>query len=505
MQTLYGVERVTGIAALLHRLPPERYGLMLPPSLPPSSSLLPVTEMDDWDGYLYAVTELPHTAALATHPTEVAAGVLTALDALHGAGMAHGGVGLEQFWQVGRAVQLAGAGLPWQEHATPEGDMQALGVALDALGGRPTALRRLETMTAAQALTALGTKPSTEAPPTPPAAPRPSQTTAPVTAVQESSSVSEKPQEKQQAQAQKKAQEAQKQVQAQEQPADIVISPVSPSIPDTSEVKADEATAVPSEPSGQGGPYRSASDIIVIGDASDTANPPAPRLVPAPIRIGFDETSASDAAPAEVPPLDWTLPADPQAVPPVPVVLIEIGSSPEVAPLAVNRSPAAYSADSQSPAAETITASGRRLQPVRIGWEEDNSWRVVKPLSERPAAVPRLRLPVWVLSVLVLVVLAAGVWLALSSQSARRTGSAVCCSVTFQVKGQGAEPVKITVVQPPPGSPLEAGTVIGTAPGELKFPDVRGTYRLKFEAKGHAAMMSNLNVPSSAPFVILLK
>ncbi|ULH16605.1 hypothetical protein MF271_08535 [Deinococcus sp. KNUC1210] len=493
VQTLYGVERVTGIAALLHRLPPERYGMMLPPSLPPSPSLLPVTEMDDWEGHLYAVTELPHTAALATHPAEVASGVLMALEALHGAGMAHGGVGLEQFWQVGRTVQLAGAGLPWQEQATPEGDMQALAAALDALGGRPAPLRRLETMTAAQALAALGTKPPAEVLP-PTEVPRLAPATAPahLPAVQENPVTLERLQET-----------------APEQAAEIVIAPVlsapaSISVPDRA---AEEATAVASEQPAQSVPvpYRSASDIIVIGDAPDAVQTPAPRLVPAPIRIGFEENAAAEAeqpTPVAVPPLDWTLPADP---PTVPVVLIEIGSPPEAAPLPAVQSPEAPSVESQPPTGVTVTASGRQLQPVRIGWEEDNSWRVVKPLSERPATVPRPRLPLWALSLLVLLVLAGGVWVAVSSRSSGAAGAAACCPVVFRVEGQGAEPVRITVVQSPPGSPLGAGALIGTAPGELKFPDVQGTYRLKFEAKGHAAMMSNLTVPSSAPFVILLK
>ena len=137
---LHGVDRLTGMPVLLHHLPEY----VLPGAVPESPDLLPVTDVDVWDAQPYAVTELPISALLATHPATAAPGVLRALAALHRAGVSHGAVHPSQFWQVGRDVRLAGAGLPWAADATPQGDMRALAAALDSLGPRPAALKGLE-------------------------------------------------------------------------------------------------------------------------------------------------------------------------------------------------------------------------------------------------------------------------------------------------------------------------------------------------------------------------
>ena len=144
------------------------------------------------------------------------------------------------------------------------------------------------------------------------------------------------------------------------------------------------------------------------------------------------------------------------------------------------------------------------MQPLRIGWEEDHSWRVVKSGPERRGGVAR-RFPLWLLAVALLALLAgAAFWLL------GRAGSptAACCSVPFTVSGTvsgSGQPVLVTLVRAPPGSTLQPGAVIGTAPGLLKFPGVSGQYTLKFSAQGHGALTAAVTVPSGQPFAIVLK
>ena len=624
IETLYGVDRLTGMAVLLHRLPASGGELLRLPPLPASAALLPITELDDWDGQRYALTELPHTSALATHPGEVAAGVLAALVALHRVGNVHGGVGVDalQFWHTGRRVRLAGAGLPWSAGASAQDDLRALAAALDALGGRPAALRRLETMSAAEALATL------EASQPPPPAQSPLPRSVPLAALipaadvppplivrpaplppaahPEAAVMAAPPSRTGQPAASAhplQPSPAAPLGEVSAQAASEVVSPVSSTpnaapfapppplqmrsgsqanewggsavLPDERGVASSRASdhdergvaspgasdhddrgvassiqappsmgasvhddagraagsapgsaldtrttpttqAIQATPrSAESGvqnsspptPYRSASDVIVLGDELLGAETPA-RKVPVPaarpvvFQIGFDE-----------PLLDWSVPSWPA----VPVQA--------AAPLAVQPPappPQAVAAEVEAPPPSQQQALQRtpRNQPMRIGWEEDQSWRVVK---EAPAAqarsaqlrstrrrtgsarpVPPRRRPAWLLLLVLLGLAGVGGWWAFRSQFARPLVSS-CCPVLFKVEGETGTPVRITVVQAPSGSPLKPGTLLGTAPATLRLPDVPGSYQLKFEASGHAAMLSSLKVPASAPFVILLK
>ena len=677
IETLYGVDRLTGMAVLLHHLPDAGGDSLRLPPLPASAALLPITELDEWDGQRYALTELPHTSALATHPGEVAAGVLAALVALHRAQKVHGGVAASQFWHTGRRVRLAGAGLPWSAGASAQDDLRALAAALDALGGRPAALRRLETMSAAEALATLEASqppPPAQSPlprsvplaalvpaadvqpplivrpaPLPPAArpeaavmaARPSQTVQPAAsahplqpspaaplggvstqaasevAIPVSSTPNAVPfappppvQMESDSQANERggsavlpdgegvaspgASDHDERGVASPGASDHdergVASPgasdhdergvASPGASDHDErgvaspgasdhddrgvaspgasvhdergvassiqappgmgasVHDDAGRAAGSAPgsaldtrttqaiqaiqatqttprSAESGvqnfspptPYRSASDVIVLGDELLGAETPA-RKVPVPaarpptFQIGFDE-----------PLLDWSAPSWP-AVP------VQAAAPPAVQPPAPPPQAVAAEVEAPPPSQQQALQRTPRNQPMRIGWEEDQSWRVVK---EAPAAqarsaqlrstrrrtgsarpVPPRRRPAWLLLLVLLGLAGVGGWWALRSQFARPLVSS-CCPVLFKVEGETGTPVRITVVQAPSGSPLKPGTLLGTAPATLRLPDVPGSYQLKFEASGHAAMLSSLKVPASAPFVILLK
>lgn len=614
---MHGIDRLTGMPVLLHRL----NEFVVPAVLPDSPHLLPVTEVDIWDAHPYAVTELPPAAVLATHPATAALGVLRALTALHGAGQAHGGLNAGQFWQIGREVRLAGAGLPWQPGAGADADMHALGQALDTLGARPAALLNLEQMTARQALSALETA---MAQPEPVSAVRagvqPEQDDAvPLTLPQpeltradlgwnglggteatlsrpsrnNGASDDGRPGEggpvagatwnrrkTDQAAPATMSQVAVNQTMPDSRPEEIVVVEVAartviapvPIVPVPALIAPASTVPVPVSPLSEATPaplpYRSADDVIVIGealqaqtiqadstvnsevarvdavhtDASDGDVPgektaahtsrgpgresgPAFSSALAPIRIGFNdlpETAVPADLPADLPgdlsePLpDRTPQRSGSAAPglqpgrPTRFTPAHISNGTRMAPDAsrsdesefpvLNPAQSAAARRGQASPGATSPSRATRMQPLRIGWEEDHSWRVVKSGPEKRGALTR-RFPLWVMALVLLALLAgAAFWLLGRAGSP----STACCSVNFTVSGSG-QSVQVTLAKAPPGSPLQPGAVIGTAPGLLNFPDVAGEYILKFSAQGHGALTAAVSVPSSQPFAIMLK
>ncbi|GAA0518008.1 hypothetical protein [Deinococcus depolymerans] len=167
--------------------------------------------------------------------------------------------------------------------------------------------------------------------------------------------------------------------------------------------------------------------------------------------------------------------------------------------------------------------------PIRIGWDEDDSWRVVR---EAPAPPPvRSRWPRWAL-LAALALLIAGTWWALrgSAVGGPVTGDAAsgpggtvsafasdrpspaapaggadsgapCCPVEFVVKGAGKVQLALTVQEAPADANLTPGQEFGSAPGRVLFP-VRGAYRLNVRASGYAPATLNVTVPHPAPLVI---
>ncbi|WP_310583866.1 hypothetical protein [Deinococcus sp.] len=610
---MHGIDRLTGMPVLLHRL----NEFVVPAVLPGSPYLLPVTEVDIWDAHPYAVTELPPAAVLATHPATAALGVLRALTALHGAGQVHGGLNAGQFWQVGREVRLAGAGLPWQPGAEADADMHALGQALDTLGARPAVLLNLEQMTARQALSALegamqqpepvsavraGVQPEQDDA-VPLTLPQPELTRAdlgwngatdaqgtlsgpgssagvPAAGVTWNRRKTDRAVQvtvNQAAVSQTMPDSRPEEAVVVEVAARTVIAPV-PIIPVPALIAPLPVAPLPgptlesgSEPTPAPLPYRSADDVIVIGealqaqtiqadstvnsedstvnsevvrvdtvhtDASDgdvpgektaadasrgpgTRSGPAPGSALAPIRIGFSDLPETDLPTDLLGDLPEPLPdRTPQRSGPVAPGLqpgrptrftpAHASGGAQMAPDASRSGKSDFSAlnPAQSVAARRGQASPEatgpspaiRMQPLRIGWEEDHSWRVVKSGPEKRGALTR-RFPLWVMALVLLALLAgAAFWLLGRAGSP----STACCSVNFTVSGSG-QSVQVTLAKAPPGSPLQPGAVIGTAPGLLNFPDVAGEYTLKFSAQGHSALTAAVSVPSSQPFAIMLK
>ncbi|UWX63277.1 hypothetical protein [Deinococcus rubellus] len=149
VKVLHALDRLTGLPALVYLLP-QAAAL---PELPETPSLLPYIEAGIQGEQAYVACELPPHAGLASDPLQTALGGLRALNALHEAGLVHGGVGPHQLWEWDGEVRLAGAALPWGEAqgalAAPEGgvspaaDLYALGVTLLRMGPLPAGLSDL--------------------------------------------------------------------------------------------------------------------------------------------------------------------------------------------------------------------------------------------------------------------------------------------------------------------------------------------------------------------------
>ncbi len=144
ISTAWATDRLTGMPVLIH-LVPQHTPL---PILPVHSNLLPAIELDEADSpsgrLFYVVTELPFQAQQATDVAFVAKDALNALIALHDQGLTHGNISSSQLWRVGGHIALAGAGLPWHTQAsTPTDDLYSLFKTLEDLGGLPQQLAHL--------------------------------------------------------------------------------------------------------------------------------------------------------------------------------------------------------------------------------------------------------------------------------------------------------------------------------------------------------------------------
>ena len=149
VKVLHALDRLTGMPALVYLLPQA----VTLPELPDTPSLLTYIEAGIQGEQAYVASELPPHAGLASDPLQTALGGLRALNALHEAGLVHGGVGPHQLWEWDGDVRLAGAALPWGAAqgalAAPEGgrspaaDLYALGVTLLRMGPLPAGLSDL--------------------------------------------------------------------------------------------------------------------------------------------------------------------------------------------------------------------------------------------------------------------------------------------------------------------------------------------------------------------------
>jgi hypothetical protein len=432
--TLHALDRLTGMPALVYLLP-QAVAL---PDLPDTPSLLPYSEVGVQHGQAYVACELPPHAAQARDPLQTALGGLRALNALHEAGLVHGGVGPAQLWEWNGDVRLGGAGLPWGEAqgalAAPEGgsspaaDLYALGVTLLRMGPLPAGLSDMlspypaQRPSARDALARFNAGPPLPPEKTPliveaPLRPRsaegmPTEPPAPAAFPLVADS-DERPAEPApaplfvQTPPQVPVTQAAREQAESDAAGPVSLPPAAPLL-DWDEVQPSEEAAA-SQPV--------SAEAVVSGPAPVPAPEPAPVSL---VKPGQDAVTAPESLPEVTPPLIFA--AKPQVVEtrqaqdqqvqaqpaqtqsdeagptepgvqaaPEPVVTTPPAPLPESAPALLAEPARSTVAPPATSAAGTLDAapstlgrpplrrpSPRQLKPVKIGWSQDGSWKAVK-------------------------------------------------------------------------------------------------------------------------------
>ena len=612
VRTLRATDRLTGMPVLLHVLP---YPPALP-ELPEHPHVLPVVDSGVDGDHGYLVTELPLQARPASDALLTARGALSALAALHGRGVVHGGLSPAQLWSVDGHVLLTGAGLPWGGDPGPADDLYALAVILSEMGPLPAALRPLAeqpgTLSAAQALSRLNATPGTQAAPPVTADPLPAQPLPPATplpaAPLPAAPLPERPVPEAAPSEPTRPQAPHAQAEAAARLPGPPSAPVetewlsrTPPSPTSGQAPADPVAAA-SAAAETGAPVETGATVeppapdagaahdgspIVLGDPVALTTPGAPVVeagaapgpetpqerrrrqneerraqavldaqaaaarraaqlradrarqeqegAPRTVRIGFSGADGEDL-PAWTPASGSDSPGGNDGVTegsggglPRRLNLRDVDRLPP----GLRRDPLPEPAPEPAPRLPARRAPG---DPIRIGWDEDDSWRVVR---EAPAAPPvRRRWPRWALLVAALALLIGGTWWALRgpgsgdarvrsvAASVPVTGGAVsegavpedtmsegavsgaaeaspCCPVEFIVQGGGNVRLALTVQDAPADANLTPGQEFGSAPGRVLFP-VSGTYRLTVTASGYAPGTLSVTVPRETRKEIVL-
>ncbi|GEM48164.1 hypothetical protein [Deinococcus cellulosilyticus] len=153
---------------------------------------------------------------------------------------------------------------------------------------------------------------------------------------------------------------------------------------------------------------------------------------------------------------------------------------------------------------------------VRIGWDDDESWRQVQsPATAHPAqnqntsGIMRYLATIGI-AVLLLAGAGLGWWYAARQQQAipEANSPTTCCVVDFSLTRK-SQPynaqAKLIAVKVPEGSSYKAGDTLGLVPGPVRFPSVKGEYVLKVEVPGLRTAPFQLDMPTSGPMTIDLQ
>ncbi|GGL67612.1 hypothetical protein GCM10010840_02060 [Deinococcus aerolatus] len=529
VQTLRATDRLTGIPVLLHLLP---HAQSLP-ELPFSPHLLPVVDSGVDGEVTYLVTELPLQAHPASDPLLSARGALAALSALHQEGLAHGGVSGTQLWNHDGGVALAGAGLPWRKDATPQADLSDLAVTLQALGALPEVLRPLRdrpgTLSAHAALALLGGAVGREAgampPPDQPAPPVEGARVRPLPAgasgagpagsvspaVREAAAtqphgtaapdVQPSPAAGSPSTGESSGAPRTETAGTDTGPPSAAVSPFSnapagqPETPQERRKRQNDERREQALLDSQAAAVRKAARLKAQREEEEREMARAAELsalgvpVPEPFQMGFDLEGEGGEAATNASPSGLRA----REVERLPASLRRPAARQTDA--AVQRLPGGDSA-SPRPAA-------RNLAPIRIGWDEDDSWRVVRAAPKAGQSPSRLLLIPIVLAVAAL--LGAGLLWALrpeaSTPTPAGTAASVSSDVVFTLRGAAGVTARLSVVSAPSGANLKADQALGVIPGKISFP-VQGTYQLKVLAQGYQPATLEVTVPRTQPVTI---
>ncbi|THF67956.1 hypothetical protein E7T06_18560 [Deinococcus sp. Arct2-2] len=217
---------------------------------------------------------------------------------------------------------------------------------------------------------------------------------------------------------------------------------------------------------------------------------------PAVVQIDFDDLP-------ELPPADSEAPQTVGMRFPASVNVERVPASMRRAPLLPERADQEGSEQPDQRAAQEVgRLPARRTQgePIRIGWAEDDSWRVVKAPGKTAPARRAATAPRWLLPLLAALLLIGGaVWAYLALPAAKTpAASGPCCTVRFTVQGAAGVTARLTVLDAPAAANLTPGQELGVAPGPIDLP-VRGTYRLRVAADGYAPGTLSVTAPTSQP------
>ena len=152
---------------------------------------------------------------------------------------------------------------------------------------------------------------------------------------------------------------------------------------------------------------------------------------------------------------------------------------------------------------------------IRIGWQDDDSWRPVKAPEARSS-----RATAWRVGVIIVLVALVALLVVFALTRPRSTTAAPSVTVagvtqpggiivTFRLQGgqnAGATPRtgRLTAMQAPAASGLKAGDVLAAVPGPVLFP-VSGAYRLRVNVDGFQAREFTLQVTHPQDVLLQLK
>lgn len=147
---------------------------------------------------------------------------------------------------------------------------------------------------------------------------------------------------------------------------------------------------------------------------------------------------------------------------------------------------------------------------IRVGFEEDDSWRSVKPYT-RPKTNP-LILPIAVVIVVLIGILA--IVLLTRKPPRTATGNSIQTPsidnpsqnsiVNFIVKSSVNQTARLTVISAPSSANLTPGALLATIPGPVLFP-YPGAYKVRVTMPNFAPGDVTVNVPQDKEIVIQLR
>ncbi len=147
---------------------------------------------------------------------------------------------------------------------------------------------------------------------------------------------------------------------------------------------------------------------------------------------------------------------------------------------------------------------------IRVGFEEDDSWRSVKPYV-RPKSNP-LILPIALVVIALLGIL--GVVILTRQNSPSRAGNTIQTPsignpsqnsiVNFIVKSSVRQTARLTVISAPAKANLVSGALLATIPGPVLFP-YPGAYKVRVSMPNFAPGDVTVNVPQDKEIVVELR